>query len=97
MPVQTRELHPGFAAEAGFGDLSRPMDADAVAAIEAAIEAYPVLVFRDQRLRISSFAILPPASVRWRSAVPPPPVAGVWQSRRSAISPISTRTTRSAN
>ena len=36
--------------EAGFIDLSRPLDADAVTAIQAAIDAYPVLVFRDQRL-----------------------------------------------
>ncbi|HET6309329.1 MAG TPA: TauD/TfdA family dioxygenase [Rhodopila sp.] len=50
MSIRTRELHPGFAAEAGFQDLSRPLDADAIAAIQAAIEAYPVLVFRDQHL-----------------------------------------------
>ena len=50
MSIQTQELHPGFAAEAGFLDLSRPLDADAIAAIQAAIDAYPVLVFRDQRL-----------------------------------------------
>jgi alpha-ketoglutarate-dependent 2,4-dichlorophenoxyacetate dioxygenase len=45
-----RELHPGFAAEADFRDLSRPLDATAIAEIQAAIDAYPVLVFRDQRL-----------------------------------------------
>jgi alpha-ketoglutarate-dependent 2,4-dichlorophenoxyacetate dioxygenase len=50
MSVQTTELHPGFAAEAGFMDLSRSLDADAIAAIQAAIDAYPVLVFRDQHL-----------------------------------------------
>ena len=50
MSIQTQELHPGFAAEAGFQDLSRPLDTDAIAAIQAAIDAYPVLVFRDQRL-----------------------------------------------
>ena len=50
MPIQTQELHPGFAAEAGFLDLSRPLDADAIAGIQVAIDAYPVLVFRDQRL-----------------------------------------------
>jgi alpha-ketoglutarate-dependent 2,4-dichlorophenoxyacetate dioxygenase len=50
MSVQTRELHPGFAAEAGFIDLSRPLDGGEIAAIQAAIDAYPVLVFRDQRL-----------------------------------------------
>jgi alpha-ketoglutarate-dependent 2,4-dichlorophenoxyacetate dioxygenase len=50
MPVPTQELHPGFAAEAGFLDLSRPLDADAIAGIQATIDAYPVVVFRDQRL-----------------------------------------------
>ncbi|HEY0184033.1 MAG TPA: TauD/TfdA family dioxygenase [Rhodopila sp.] len=50
MPIRTQELHPGFAAEAGFLDLSQPLDADAVAEVQAAIDAYPVLVFRDQRL-----------------------------------------------
>jgi alpha-ketoglutarate-dependent 2,4-dichlorophenoxyacetate dioxygenase len=50
MPIQTQELHAGFAAEAGFTDLSRTLDAAAIAGIAAAIDAYPVLVFRDQRL-----------------------------------------------
>jgi len=50
MPIQTQELHAGFAAEAAFQDLSRPLDADTIAGIQAAIDAYPVLVFRDQRL-----------------------------------------------
>ena len=50
MPIQTQELHSGFAAEAAFQDLSRPLDADTIAGIQAAIDAYPVLVFRDQRL-----------------------------------------------
>jgi alpha-ketoglutarate-dependent 2,4-dichlorophenoxyacetate dioxygenase len=59
MSIQTHELHPGFAAEAGFLDLSRPLDADMVAQIQAAIDAYPVLIFRDQRLtdaRLRDFA-----------------------------------------
>jgi alpha-ketoglutarate-dependent 2,4-dichlorophenoxyacetate dioxygenase len=50
MSIHTQELHPGFAAEAGFVDLSRPLDPGAVAAIQAAIDAYPVLIFRDQQL-----------------------------------------------
>jgi alpha-ketoglutarate-dependent 2,4-dichlorophenoxyacetate dioxygenase len=50
MSIQTQELHPGFAAEAGFLDLSRPLDGETSAAIQAAIDAYPVLIFRDQRL-----------------------------------------------
>jgi len=50
MSIQTQDLHLGFAAEAGFVDLSRPLDSEMVAAIQAAIDAWPVLVFRDQRL-----------------------------------------------
>jgi alpha-ketoglutarate-dependent 2,4-dichlorophenoxyacetate dioxygenase len=50
MAIQTQELHPGFAAEASFLDLSRPLSAAVVAEIETTFDAYPVLVFRDQRL-----------------------------------------------
>jgi alpha-ketoglutarate-dependent 2,4-dichlorophenoxyacetate dioxygenase len=50
MSIQTKELHPGFAAEAGFLDLSRPLNVDAIAEIQAAIDSFPVLIFRDQRL-----------------------------------------------
>jgi alpha-ketoglutarate-dependent 2,4-dichlorophenoxyacetate dioxygenase len=50
MSIQTRDLHPGFAAEADYIDLSRPLGSDTEAAIKAAIDKYPVLVFRDQRL-----------------------------------------------
>jgi alpha-ketoglutarate-dependent 2,4-dichlorophenoxyacetate dioxygenase len=50
MPIRTQELHPGFAAEAGFLDLAAPLDPDTTADIQAAIDAYPVLVFRDQHL-----------------------------------------------
>jgi alpha-ketoglutarate-dependent 2,4-dichlorophenoxyacetate dioxygenase len=44
------ELHPGFAAEAVPRDLSIPLDHHAYAELQAAIDAYPVLVFRDQHL-----------------------------------------------
>jgi alpha-ketoglutarate-dependent 2,4-dichlorophenoxyacetate dioxygenase len=50
MPIRTQELHPGFAAEAGFLNLAAPLDPDTIADIQAAIDAYPVLVFRDQHL-----------------------------------------------
>jgi alpha-ketoglutarate-dependent 2,4-dichlorophenoxyacetate dioxygenase len=50
MSIQTQELHPGFAAEASFVDLSQTLDADTIAAIQSAIDAYTVLVFRDQHL-----------------------------------------------
>jgi alpha-ketoglutarate-dependent 2,4-dichlorophenoxyacetate dioxygenase len=50
MPIETYALHPGFAAEACFRDLSKPLDATVIAAIQAAVNTYPVLVFRDQHL-----------------------------------------------
>jgi alpha-ketoglutarate-dependent 2,4-dichlorophenoxyacetate dioxygenase len=50
MVIQTRDLHPGFAAEAGVLDLAERLDDAVVTEIQAAIDAYPVLVFRDQRL-----------------------------------------------
>jgi alpha-ketoglutarate-dependent 2,4-dichlorophenoxyacetate dioxygenase len=50
MPIQTRDLHPGCAAEAGHLDLSKPLNDAAVTEIQAAIDEYPVLVFRDQCL-----------------------------------------------
>ena len=54
MPIQTQERHPGFAAEASYLDLSKPLDAATVAEIQAAIDAYPVLIFRDQSLSDSA-------------------------------------------
>jgi alpha-ketoglutarate-dependent 2,4-dichlorophenoxyacetate dioxygenase len=48
--LPTRELHPGFAAEAGPIDMSHPLSEAVLAAIQAAIDAYPVLVFREQKL-----------------------------------------------
>jgi alpha-ketoglutarate-dependent 2,4-dichlorophenoxyacetate dioxygenase len=50
MVIETRALHPGFAAEAAGVDLSRALDDETIASIQAAIDAYPVLVFRDQHL-----------------------------------------------
>ena len=51
MRIEIQELHPGFAAEAGSIDLSRPQPAEAIGAIRAVLDNYPVLVFRDQYLR----------------------------------------------
>jgi alpha-ketoglutarate-dependent 2,4-dichlorophenoxyacetate dioxygenase len=50
MLPEIRELHPGFAAEAGHLELSVPLDGGTIAHIQAAIDVYPVLVFRDQAL-----------------------------------------------
>jgi alpha-ketoglutarate-dependent 2,4-dichlorophenoxyacetate dioxygenase len=50
MSLRVRSLHPGFAAEIQAMDLSQPLDEAAIGKIQAAIDTYPVLVFRDQRL-----------------------------------------------
>jgi alpha-ketoglutarate-dependent 2,4-dichlorophenoxyacetate dioxygenase len=50
MTMQTRVLHPGFAAEASFVDLSEPLQTEAIGAIQAAVDTHAVLVFRDQHL-----------------------------------------------
>lgn len=50
MSIQTHELHPGLAAEASFLALSQPLGADATGAIQAAIDAYPALIFHGQNL-----------------------------------------------
>jgi alpha-ketoglutarate-dependent 2,4-dichlorophenoxyacetate dioxygenase len=50
MALAFEPLHPLFAAEARGLDLRRPIDAAAAATIEAAMDRYAVLVFRDQPL-----------------------------------------------
>ena len=50
MTVSFQPLHPVFVAEVSGIDLTRAPDPGTVAAIEAAIARYAVLVFRDQRL-----------------------------------------------
>src|SRR6201996_5110438 len=50
MLLRTRALHPGFAVEADFLDLSQRLDDAVIAAIQAEIDRHPVLVFRDQHL-----------------------------------------------
>jgi alpha-ketoglutarate-dependent 2,4-dichlorophenoxyacetate dioxygenase len=50
MPIRTTDLHPGFAAECSYLNLSVPLDAATVAEVQAAIDQYPVLIFRDQHL-----------------------------------------------
>src|SRR5271170_7673940 len=50
MPVTIRPLHPVFAGEVAGVDCRRPLDRGAVAAIEAGMDEYAVLVFRDQQL-----------------------------------------------
>ena len=55
MPISIRPLHPRtdglpFVGEVTGIDISRPLPADAVAAIEAGMDRHAVLVFRDQPL-----------------------------------------------
>ena len=50
MPLRVQALHSGFAAEVQAMDLSQPLDCSAIGKVQAAIDTYPVLVFRDQRL-----------------------------------------------
>ncbi len=86
MPIQTQELHPGFAAEATFRDLSEPLDQGTIADIQAAIDAYPVLVFRDQHLtdaQLRDFAArFGPLEIGRSAARPGPPPPGDPADRR---------------
>lgn len=50
MSLSLKPLHPLFAAEASGVELRKPLDAAAVAAIDAAMDRYAVLVFRGQPL-----------------------------------------------
>jgi alpha-ketoglutarate-dependent 2,4-dichlorophenoxyacetate dioxygenase len=50
MNITVTPLHPVLAAEVAGVDTTRPLSAETVAALEAAIARYAVLVFRDQHL-----------------------------------------------
>ena len=50
MPISVRRLHDLFVGEVSGVDLTRPVAAPDIAAIEAAIAEHAVLVFRDQRI-----------------------------------------------
>jgi alpha-ketoglutarate-dependent 2,4-dichlorophenoxyacetate dioxygenase len=50
MAVSIKPLHPVFAGEVGGVDCAKPLASSAVAAIEAGMDRYAVLVFRDQDL-----------------------------------------------
>src|SRR5215831_6446246 len=50
MAVSIRPLHPVFVGEVAGIDCREPLSPDEVAAIEAAMNAYGVLVFRDQKI-----------------------------------------------
>lgn len=48
MAISIRQIHPVFVGEVSGADLTKPMSRDDVAAIEAGMDRYAVLVFRDQ-------------------------------------------------
>ena len=48
MTIDLKALHPLFVAEAGGIDLAQPLDGAAVRTIEAAMDTYGVLVWRNQ-------------------------------------------------
>src|SRR3984885_12560765 len=50
MPIAIRQLHPVFVGEVSGVDCTKPLTPDEVAAIEAGMDRYAVLVFRDQDL-----------------------------------------------
>lgn len=50
MGLNLKPLHPLFAAEASGVDLNQPLDAATIAEIDAAMDKFAVLVFRDQPL-----------------------------------------------
>ena len=50
MAVAFRQLHPAFAAEVSGIDCTKPLTAEEVATVEAGMDRYAVLVFRDQDL-----------------------------------------------
>jgi alpha-ketoglutarate-dependent 2,4-dichlorophenoxyacetate dioxygenase len=50
MSVSIRQIHPVFVGEVSGVDISQPLSREAVAAIEAGMDRYAVLVFHDQKL-----------------------------------------------
>jgi alpha-ketoglutarate-dependent 2,4-dichlorophenoxyacetate dioxygenase len=50
MAVSIRQIHPVFVGEVSGCDMTKPLSRDDVAAIEAGMDKYAVLVFHDQRI-----------------------------------------------
>ena len=50
MSISIRPVHPVFVGAVSGVDISRPLSRNEVAAIEAGMDRYAVLVFHDQRL-----------------------------------------------
>jgi alpha-ketoglutarate-dependent 2,4-dichlorophenoxyacetate dioxygenase len=51
MNTSIRQIHPVFVGEVSGIDIARPLSPEEVAAIEAGMDRYAVLVFRDQQIR----------------------------------------------
>ena len=50
MPVSIKPLHPLFVGEVSGVDITRPLSRDEVAALEAGMDKYAVLVFHGQNV-----------------------------------------------
>src|SRR5262245_6905977 len=50
MGISIRQIHPVFVGEVSGIDISGPLSRDEVAAIEAGMDQYAVLVFHDQKI-----------------------------------------------
>ena len=50
MALSIRQIHPVFVGEVSGVDLTKPLSRDDVAAIDAGMDKYAVLVFHDQKL-----------------------------------------------
>ena len=50
MTIAIRQIHPVFVGEVSGVDLTRPLAPDEVAAVEAGMDRYAVLVFHDQKI-----------------------------------------------
>jgi len=58
MTPSIRQIHPVFVGEVTGVDISRPLSRDEVAAIEAGMDRYAVLVFPDQKEAMELIASL---------------------------------------
>ena len=68
MSISIRSAHPVFVGEVSGIDISRPLSREAVAAIEAGMDRYAVLTFRDQPLTDDQTAA---SATGWSSATSP--------------------------
>src|SRR5882672_1976817 len=50
MSVSVRQIHPVFVGEVSGIDIARPLAPDEVAAVDAGMGRYAVLIFRDQKI-----------------------------------------------